>query len=210
MSKRKPRRLRDERADETRSTLLQAAAALFEERGYAGTSLDDVAATARTTKGAVYHHFSDKRALFREVYDALAAKTAERVVREVATRPGRGVPVDRTQLGDAMMKRALRAYLREAAVGSGRRVLFQEGMTVLGGNECRAIDAKHGLGLIQQLVETVGDPALLRAAGSDVISRLLLALIIEAGSIIGGASDPARTTKQVERVMLRALAILRG
>ena len=208
MSKPKLRRLRDQRAEETRSSLIGAAAQLFEQRGYAATSLDDIAASARTTKGAVYHHFEDKRALFREVYNRLAAATAEAVVSETArVRLDGADDRDRAQ---AAMKRALRAYLRQAAEGKGRRVLFQDGLMVLGGVECRAIDAKYGLGMITQLVEAVADPALLRASGSDIIARLLLALVIEAGQIIGSASDPEQTTKQVERVMLRALGMLRS
>jgi AcrR family transcriptional regulator len=202
------RRLRDARADETRKSLLAAAAELFETRGYADTSLDDVAAAARTTKGAVYHHFADKRALFREVYDMLAEAVAQSVVRETAQT--RIDPSEPARAGELAMKRALRAYLRQAASGRGRRVLFQDGMMVLGGVECRAIDAKHGLGMITQLVEAIAEPALLRASGSDLIARLLLALVIEAGQIIGSASDPDKTTKQVERVMLRALGLLRA
>lgn len=206
MSKTKPRRLRDERADETRGKLIAAAAELFERRGYAETSLDDVAALAHTTKGAVYHHFADKRALFREVYDVLAAQTAEAVVRETVR--ARAEVADEREQARAAMKRALRAYLRQAAEGKGRRVLFQDGMMVLGGVECRAIDAKHGLGLIVQMVEAAAEPALLRASGSELIGRLLLALVIEAGQIIGSASDPDQTTKQVERVLVRSLAML--
>lgn len=201
-------RLRDARADETRAGLLAAAAELFERRGYADTSLDDVAAAARTTKGAVYHHFADKRALFREVYDMLAAAVAQNVVQETALPRSDGNDPARTV--ELVMKRALRAYLRQAAQGRGRRVLFQDGMMVLGGVECRAIDAKYGLGLIKHLVEGIGDPALLRASGSDLIARLLLALVIEAGQIIGSSDDPEKVTKQVERVMLRAVGLLRG
>jgi AcrR family transcriptional regulator len=201
-------RLRDARADETRAGLLAAAAELFERRGYADTSLDDVAAAAHTTKGAVYHHFTDKRALFREVYDMLAAAVAESVLRETAQ--PRSDTGDPGRTAELVMKRALRAYLRQAAQGRGRRVLFQDGMMVLGGVECRAIDAKYGLGMIEELVEGIADPSLLRASGSDLIARLLLALVIEAGQIIGSSADPEKATKQVERVLLRALGVLRG
>jgi AcrR family transcriptional regulator len=202
------KRLRDAQADETRASLLAAAAELFEQFGYAATSLDDVAAAARATKGAVYHHFADKRALFRDVYDMLAAAVAESVARETAQ--PRSDSSDPARAGEIAIKRALRAYLRQAAGGRGRRVLFQDGMMVLGGVECRAIDAKYGLGMITQLVEAIAEPALLRASGSELTARLLLALVIEAGQIIGSSSDPDKATKQVERVLLRALGALRA
>src|SRR5437773_5827824 len=56
-------------SEATRAALLDAATTLFAERGYAGTSLEDVATAARVTRGAVYHHFAGKQALFEAVLD---------------------------------------------------------------------------------------------------------------------------------------------
>src|SRR5207237_938473 len=56
-------------SEATRSALLDAATTLFATRGYPGTSLEDVAAAAQVTRGAVYHHFASKQALFEAVLD---------------------------------------------------------------------------------------------------------------------------------------------
>ena len=71
---------RAEYADATKEALLEAAEVSFAERGFAATSLDDVAAAARVTKGALYHHFENKQHLFEAVFlrleDTVVANTA--------------------------------------------------------------------------------------------------------------------------------------
>jgi AcrR family transcriptional regulator len=54
----------------TRARIVDAAAALVYERGFAGTSLDDVMAATGTSKSQLYHYFADKDALVREVIKA--------------------------------------------------------------------------------------------------------------------------------------------
>src|SRR5881392_4304800 len=57
-------------SEATRAALLDEATRLFAARGYTGTSLEDVAVASQVTRGAVYHHFDGKRALFEAVLDA--------------------------------------------------------------------------------------------------------------------------------------------
>jgi AcrR family transcriptional regulator len=61
MTARRPRRQR--RPDERPNELLEAALVVFSERGYHDASLDDVAAAAGVTKGAIYHYFDTKAEL---------------------------------------------------------------------------------------------------------------------------------------------------
>jgi TetR/AcrR family transcriptional repressor of nem operon len=64
-----PRRL-TARGAATRARIVAAAASLVYERGFAGTSLDDVMAATGTSKSQLYHYFADKDALIREVIKA--------------------------------------------------------------------------------------------------------------------------------------------
>src|SRR6188472_3338672 len=59
------------RGDSTRSSLTSAARTLFAERGYAGVGTEEIVARAGVTRGALYHHFADKRDLFRAVHEEL-------------------------------------------------------------------------------------------------------------------------------------------
>ncbi len=65
-----------ERTDATRAALLDAARALFVEKGYGDTATPEIVARADVTRGALYHHFPDKRALFHAVIEREAQAVA--------------------------------------------------------------------------------------------------------------------------------------
>ena len=56
---------------DSRAALLRAGRELFAERGYAGVGTEEIVARAGVTRGALYHHFADKRDLFRAVHEEL-------------------------------------------------------------------------------------------------------------------------------------------
>src|SRR5260370_30496073 len=70
--------LRSQHAAATRRAVLAAARSLFGRKGYAQTSVDEIADAARVTKGAVYHHFAGKEALFRVVLAEVEAEAEAR------------------------------------------------------------------------------------------------------------------------------------
>lgn len=72
------RRTRAE-TEETRVTLLATARQVFGERGYADTSMDDLTAQANLTRGALYHHFGDKRGLLAAVVEQIDAEMDQRL-----------------------------------------------------------------------------------------------------------------------------------
>jgi len=72
--------LRSEHVEATRRAVLAAARSSFGRKGYTQTSIDEIAAAARVTKGAVYHHFAGKKALFRAVYSEVEREAQARKV----------------------------------------------------------------------------------------------------------------------------------
>lgn len=68
---------RKKQPEQTRRTILEAAGAEFSRHGYAGSGLGAIVTRAALTKGALFHHFSDKRALALGWIDGLLAPAME-------------------------------------------------------------------------------------------------------------------------------------
>ena len=73
-------------SESTRQALVDSAVELFTKRGYSATSLDTIAKRARVTKGALYHHFSGKQALFEAAFDTVERTVIARLAEAVSER----------------------------------------------------------------------------------------------------------------------------
>src|SRR4051795_859207 len=70
---------REAEAQATRDELVRAALELFSERGYAEVGTEEIVARAKVPRGALYHHFADKRDLFRAVFERVESELMERI-----------------------------------------------------------------------------------------------------------------------------------
>ena len=131
------RKTQEERRTQTRRALVSAARALFAEKGYSGTGTPDIVAAAGVTRGALYHHFADKQALFAAVVEEehLLMAMAINAAGESDDEPG---PIKALIAGcDAFL---------DAMQDPGRRqILLIDAPAVLGRATVDAIDARHGL-----------------------------------------------------------------
>ncbi len=84
-----PRRTQADRRADTRRRLLSAAAELFASQGYDAVSVDEVAAAADRSSGAVYAHFGSKQGLLRALLESWQETTAAVVAAEFAVSPDR-------------------------------------------------------------------------------------------------------------------------
>lgn len=128
------RRSNRERSDTTRQALLAAARALFVARGYAETATPDIVAAAGVTRGALYHHFEDKAALFRAVVTAEFATVAADIA---AAAPAEMDPV-------AALKSGGSAFLAAMQADGRSRLLLLDAPAVLGRVETDRLDEAHG------------------------------------------------------------------
>ncbi len=126
----KKTRTNKERSEATREALLAAARKLFVRKGYAETSTPEIVAAAGITRGALYHHFEDKRALFRAVVEAEARLVTDEIERAA---PSSLRPLAALKAGSA-------AYLEAMAVKGRTRLLLVDGPAVLGAAAMREID----------------------------------------------------------------------
>ena len=130
------RRTQSERREETRGLLLGAARALFAEKGFAETSTPEIVAKAGVTRGALYHHFADKTALFAAVVEAEHAAVAQGI--EAAGDAMPSDPVAALLAGSA-------AFFDAMSDAGRRRILLVDAPAVLGRAVLDEIDARHGL-----------------------------------------------------------------
>jgi len=165
------RRTQRERSDTTRAGLTAAATALFAERGFHGTPAELVVRRAGVTSGALYHHFADKRGLFRAAFEAVERQLAARVAG--AARVG-GDPWRRLELGVA-------EYLRACAEPEVRRIVLLDGPSVLGWEEWHAIDAAHHLRPLAAALVASMRAGLLDRRPPLPLARVLLGALTEAG-----------------------------
>lgn len=112
-----------EQGDATRRQLVEAAVALFAEHGYAATSTTQIVREANVTRGALYHHFSDKQQVFEAAYIEVEKSVHARCA-EAASAAGGDLP--------AQMAAGMSAFLDACLQPQVQRILILEGPAVLG------------------------------------------------------------------------------
>jgi AcrR family transcriptional regulator len=174
------RRTNRDRSDRTQAALIAAARGLFVERGYAETGTPELVAAAGVTRGALYHHFADKQALFQAVVEAEAAAVAEEIER--------AAPADLPPL-EALMEGG-DAFLRAMAVPGRTRLLLIEAPAVLGREGVDQIDARHGGRTLREGLAAAMAAGVLRPLPLDATAQLLGAAYDRAALAIVGGADP--------------------
>ncbi|MEQ8445738.1 MAG: TetR/AcrR family transcriptional regulator [Pelagibacterium sp.] len=133
------KRSNKQRSDATRAALIAAGRALFTERPYGEIGTPEIVGKAGVTRGALYHHFADKQALFAAVVDAEAAAVAF----EIEQSSAQGVEPAEALLAGG------RAYLDAMAAPGRTRLLLLDAPAVLGHAEAEAIDMCHSARTLQ-------------------------------------------------------------
>lgn len=178
--------LRVERAQRTRERVLAAARGLFAERGYFATATTDIVEAAGVgTRGALYHHFSDKPTLFRAVF--------EQVEVDLIKQAGTAVAGD---TGFEVLVAGLTAFLDASLEGEIRQILLIDGPAVLGWDAWREIEERFGLGAIRSMLTQGQADGSIRAIDIDAMAHLLLSAVDEAALFIAHAADRAAARGQ--------------
>lgn len=178
---------RQEYAEQTRAALIAAAAEAFAEHGYMASSITDIAAAARVTKGAVYHHFTDKQGLFEAVMNQYN-RAAQRAVYEAITRH----PDDAWAAAMA----ALEATLEVCADPVAGRLIYLEGPVGLGWRQWRASERQYTQRNVRQaLVSSIHGGVFPEDLPTDAMTELISGMITHAG--IALAEAPSRQRKRL-------------
>lgn len=171
------RRSNKDRSETTRAALIAAGRVLFVERPYGEIGTPEIVARAGVTRGALYHHFADKRELFAAVVDAEAAAVAH----DIAQSSPAG-----TSAMEALMAGGT-AYLDAMAAPGRTRLLLLEGPAVLGHAEAKSIDMCHSAAALREGLAYAIETGALKKLALDPLTAMVsaafdaAALDIEAG-----------------------------
>ncbi|MGH2846194.1 MAG: TetR/AcrR family transcriptional regulator [Thermoleophilaceae bacterium] len=187
------------RGESTRTELLRAARALFAERGFAQVGTEEIVAAAHVTRGALYHHFADKRDLFRAVHEQLEQEL-------VASIGGRLAGIEDPW---ELIATGVRAFLDACRDPALSRIALIDAPVVLGWEEWREIDARYGLGLVGLALRNAMDRGLFREQPVRPLSHLAIGAMTEAALVIANAQDPEAARREVEPPLLALLGGLR-
>lgn len=182
-----------ERTEKTKAALIAAARALFVEKGYAETSTPEIVTAAGITRGALYHHFEDKRALFRAVVweEALAVTRAI----EHAT-PERLAPLDALIAGS-------NAYLDAMRVAGRTRLLLIEGPTVLGFKDMKQLDEETTTLTLKHGLEAALSQSRASETPVDALADVLSAAFDRAALAVDAGGDATRYRRAIAHMIKR-------
>jgi AcrR family transcriptional regulator len=186
-------RTQAERLAATRAALLKAARTIFAEQGYQAAATEEIVRRARVTRGALYHHFEDKRALF----DAVVSDVSREIAEKIDAMTPMDDPLKALIVGTG-------AFLDACLDPAVRRIYLIDAPAVLGWHRWREIDAPQGVRSLRD-----GVSAMLTARPDDALSVdattfLLAGAFNEAALWIAEAKDE----KAARRAMDRSLAAL--
>lgn len=165
----------------TRNELVAAARAHFAEHGYAAARTEEIAGETGLTRGALYHHFGNKKSLFQAVLESLQTELTAEVVERARTVSGDHI--DRLRAG-------FHAYLDLALRADVRQILFIDGPAVLGWEAWREIDLQHAFRLTQVAVERAMADGEVDAVPIDELTHVLLGAVTHASLEVGRSTDP--------------------
>ena len=189
----KVRRTQADRSAATRQALVAAGRRLFAAQGFADVSTDAIAAEAGVTRGALYHQFADKLALFDAVVDAVEGDTAARLAEHVAA-SGVTDPVEGIRL-------AVRLWLEICVEPESHRIALLDGPSVLGWARWREVCQRHVFGLAQALLSNGMETGRIRQQPLRPLAHVFMGASDEAALYVAEAADRAQARAEMIEVL---------
>lgn len=178
-----------DRRETTQAALLAAARPLFAERGFADVPADEIVRAAGVTRGALHHHYTDKRGLFRAVFEQVETEITQELA-DIIVAGGDG----------ELLPRALAAFLDICERTDVRQIAMTDAPAVLGWQTWREIEAHYGLGLLTALLANA--PVVDKSRPAPVLAQIVLSAVVEGALLVAHAEDPAAARIQVEASLL--------
>jgi AcrR family transcriptional regulator len=180
------RRTQAERRAETRAAVLESACRLFGSRGYAATSLEEIAAGCGVTIRPIYHYFGNKKQLFAAVTERMEEQIVESI--QASAESASGDPI----------LSGWRAFLDRCRDPGLRRIVLVDSPNVLGRD--RWTDSAVTRAAAGRLRAGRGEAGDVRGR---LVARMLMGAFAEAALAIAESDDPERWSREADEVVRR-------
>ena len=190
---------RDEHTEATRQALLSAGRDIFAREGFQTASMEAISRAARVTRGAFYHHFEDKKALFDAVVVAMQAEAAARI--QARAKAERKI-WDRLSAG-------VDAYLDVCLEPAYGRIVIQEAPAILGNARYAEIEEAYPMALLGATLNTLRREGEIAFEDMELLTRALDAMICKVALMLPEADDPKKLRKNGHRLVDGLLAAFR-
>jgi len=188
-------RSRAEMIEATQAKLLATARRAFQHTGYAATSMDDLTASAGLTRGALYHHFGDKKGLLAAVVEQIDGEVDQRL---------NAISTHAADPWDAFRGRC-RSYLQMATEPEIRRIVLQDGRAVLGPASEAA--QQQCIASLAALLQRLMAARIIDDADPQALARLINGSLTDSAFWIADAPDD---TPRLEQALQALELLLRG
>jgi AcrR family transcriptional regulator len=179
----------------TRDHIVVVARRLFAKDGYQATSTEKVLAETGISRGALYHHFENKEALFAAVLEAVESDLVSGAAEAFRAASD---PVE--ALGFA-----LTGFLRRASEPEIRSIVLTDAHSVVGWEKWREIEARYGLGLLKTALGRIAESGRISPSMVEVYAHMILASMIEVAFMISRSEDPDAEMERGTRAMKQLL-----
>lgn len=192
------KRTQEQRSAATRAALLHAARPLFATRGYAAVGTPEIVAAAGVTRGALYHQFDGKLALFEAVF--------EQVEEELTTRIGQTLAAAGVASPAAALRAGAEAWMDACAEPEVQRVVLLEAPAVLGWERWRELGLRYGMGLVEGVLTAAIEAGEIAPQPVRPLAHVLIGALDEGALYVARADDPVVARAQVGHVLDTLLA----
>jgi AcrR family transcriptional regulator len=186
---------KEQNIEATRAALLSVARRHFGREGYSNAELARIAADARVTTGALYHHFGSKQGLFLAVAEDLEAEMLAAASAVVDDDPWRRLRLGFEKLIDLCASAAV------------QRIIFVEAPQVVGPDAWRKIELRYAFGALRNVLTALVDAKIIKPYPIDLIARTLLALLHETSAEVARSKHDPKTRAQVSDLLSGVLDV---
>jgi AcrR family transcriptional regulator len=188
------------RSESTRRNLVAVARAEFAARGYADAATEHIVKAAKLTRGALYHHYKDKRELFCAVVEDIGREVAALMDARAASK---------TTPWEALLAGCL-AFIEMSARPDVQRIYLQDAPAVVGWPEWRKIDQAGAIGFLERtLARGLAGAARAREGTPAVLAHMIAGALRAAARSIPNADDAKKAKAEIDRATLILLMGLR-